>query len=276
MKLIFLLLTSLFSFNGFSQTKNVEISHENGLVKVLSLKSELIKDDNVNYINIIYSNQQASYIKIFLKNISKFNGISEDNKYYDLNFEGDRFMLYKEYSWLDLPNIQEVQTEYLNANSNTNIKYINDVSLYRDSVVYYFSDDIDFQGKTPLWCFPAKYLGDLNDLQQQIATKLSSIETTTLIDSVCVFELIISVSGELKSIKLIGGTESDLSNIAKATFLSKENRYFDNSKKVKWKSAMRYNSSRPIETKLKVFVKVNKDKSVQIILPKTMRNFTGK
>lgn len=184
-------------------------------------------------------------------------------------------MLHQDYPWLNLPNIQEIQAKYLNADLNNTIKYLSDLSLYRDSTVYYFSDNIDFHGKIPPWGFLAKYLGDINNLQQQIATQVSALGANALIDSVCVFELIISRSGELKSINLIGGTESDLSNIVKATFLSKENRYFDNSKKVTWKPAIIYGSGRPMETKLKVFVKVNKDKSVQISLPKTMRNFTG-
>ncbi|OOG20042.1 hypothetical protein BWD42_09220 [Sphingobacterium sp. CZ-UAM] len=266
MKFFLLLLTFLFSLYGFSQ--------ENGQIKVLSLEKEPIKDDNVNYIDVVYANQKASYIKIFFKKITQFNGFNEDHKYYDLNFEGDRFVLHQDYPWLNLSDIQKIQAKYLNANLNANIKYLNKVSLYRDSAVYYFSDNIDFYGKIPPWCFPAKYLGDINNLQQKIATQVSSLGANALIDSVCVFELIISVDGELKSIKLIGGTESDVSNIIKAALL-KENRYFDNSKKVKWCAAIRFNTSRPIETKLKVFVKVNKDKSVQILLPKTMRNFTG-
>ncbi|OOG20039.1 hypothetical protein BWD42_09205 [Sphingobacterium sp. CZ-UAM] len=267
MKFFLLFLTVLFSLNGSSQ--------ENGQIKVLSLEKETIKDDNVNYINVIYANQKASYIKIFSIKTTQFNGWKEDHNYFDLNFEGDRFILHQDYPWLNLPNIQEVQAKYLNANLNANIKYLNKASLYRDSSVYYFSDNIDFYGKIPPWGFPAKYLGDINNLQQQIATQVSSLGANALIDSVCVFELIISRSGELKSINLIGGTESDLSNIVKAIFLLKENRYFDNSKKVKWSPAIIYSSGRPIETKLKVFVKVNKDKSVQILLPKTMRNFTG-
>lgn len=233
MKFILLFLAFLFSLNGFSQGNNAKVlSQENGRIKVLSLEKEPIKDDNVNYINIIYQNQRASYIKIFSRKISQFNGIDEDHKYYDLNFEGDRFMLNQDYPWLNLPNIQEVQEKYLNADLNNTIKYISDLSLYRDSAVYCFSDNIDFYGNIPLWCLPARYLGDINNLQQQIATQVCSLGANALIDSVCVFELIISVDGELKSINHIGGTESELSNIVKATFLLKENRYFDNSKKV--------------------------------------------
>ena len=275
MKFFLLLLTFLFSLNGFSQTNNAEISQENEQIKVLSLEKEPIKDDYINYVDVIYSNQKASYIKIYLREITQFNGLDEDHKYYDLNFEGDRFILNQNYPWLNLPDIKEIQAKYLNADLNNTIKYLSKISLYRDSAVYYFSDNIDFHGNIPPWGFPVKYLGDINNLQQQIATQLSSLGANALIDSVCVFELIISRSGELKSINLIGGTESDLSNIVKATFLSKENRYFGNSKKVTWYPAIIYSSGRPIETKLKVFVKVNKDKSVQISLPKTMRNFTG-
>lgn len=275
MKFFLLLLTFLFSLYGVSPDYNVKISQENGQIKVLSLEKQSIKVDNVNYIDVVYANQKASYIKIFSRKITLLNGLNEDHKYYDLNFEGDRFVLHQDYPWLNLPDIQKIQAKYLNANLHANIKYLNKVSLYRDSAVYYFSDNIDFYRKIPPWCFPAKYLGDINNLQQQIFTQASSLGANALIDSVCVFELIISVDGELKSIKLIGGTESDLSNIVKAAFLLKENRYFDNSKKVKWNAAIRFNTSRPIETKLKVFVKVNKDKIVQILLPKTMRNFTG-
>lgn len=87
MKFFLLLLTFLFSLYGVSQDYNVKISQENGQIKVLSLEKELIKDDNVNYIDVVYANQKASYIKIFSRKITLFNGWKEDHKYYDLNFE---------------------------------------------------------------------------------------------------------------------------------------------------------------------------------------------
>lgn len=269
MKILLFFLSILLCLNGFSQNNSANTeSKKYDKVKIFSSEKNSINDNNITYIDVSYADQQASSVKLYTKNITIFNGLKEDNYYFDLNFDGDRYILNQNYAWLHLPDIKEIHAQ--NLPKNGDLKYIGRVSMYEDSTLYYFTKDKDYYQNIPLWAFPAKYVGNIDTLQQQIAKELNAIHT----DSVCVLEIIILKTGEVKDVKSIGGKNSDLNNIAKRVILLEKNRNFDKYKS-KWKAAISYNTGRPMETKTKIFIKLKKDCSIEILLPKTMRNFTG-
>jgi hypothetical protein len=79
---------------------------------------------------------------------------------------------------------------------------------------------------------------------------------------------------QVTDVKSIGGKNSVLNDIAKRAIFLDKNKDFGKYKPT-WTAAIMYNSGRSIDTKLKMFIKLKKDGNVEILLPKTMRNFTG-
>lgn len=273
MKIFLFSLSVLLWLNGFSQNNSTnKEANKYKEVKIFSSEKNPIKDENIAFIDVTYADQQASYVKLFTKNITIFNGIKENHYYFDLNFKGDRYILNQNYSWFHLPDVKGINPQNIPKNGDTN--YISRISFYRDSTLYYFTKHKDFQQIIPLWMFPAKYLGSIDTLQQQIAKQLSTIQSDSVTDSICVLEIILSRTGEVKEIKSIGGKNSNLDNTSKRIMLLEKNRKFDKYK-YKWEPAVVYSSGRPIDTKVKMFIKLREDGSIEILLPKTMQNLTG-
>lgn len=284
MKYLLFIYTLLLSLNALSQNNTPKRDYNEFLeTRIFSSEKNSIKDDNINHIDIGYSHEKVSFIKLFTKETTIFdrkNGDTsqsflhkEDNYYFDLNFEGDKYILNQNYSWLHIPDIRDINPESLPKNDEIN--YLSTISIYRDSTIYYFTKHKDFYGKViPLWGFPAKYLGSIEARQQQIAKELSVIQSDAVNDSICVLEIIILKNGEVTDVKSIGGKNSELNDIAKRAIFSDKNKDFGKYKPT-WRAAIMYNSGRPMDTKLKMFIKLKKDGSIEIALPKTMRNFTG-
>ena len=158
--------------------------------------------------------------------------------------------------WLHLPDIKDIHPESLPKNDEIN--YLSRITIYRDSTIYFFTKHNDFYGKViPLWGFPAKYLGSIEARQQQIAKELSVIQSDTVNDSVCVLEIIILKNGQLTDVKSIGGKNSELNDIAKRVIFWDKNKDFGKYKP-KWRAAIMFNSGRPMDTKLKMFIKLKK------------------
>ncbi|MGA6121721.1 hypothetical protein [Sphingobacterium anhuiense] len=284
MKYLLFIYTLLLSLNALSQNNTPTRDYNDFLeTRIFSSEKNSIKDDNINHIDIGYSHEKASFIKLSTKETTVFdrkNGDTsqsflhkEDNYYFDLNFEGDKYILSQNYPWLHIPDINDINPESLPKNDEIN--YLSTISIYRDSTIYYFTKHKDFYGKViPLWGFPAKYLGSIEARQQQIAKELSVIQSDAVNDSICVLEIIILKNGEVTDVKSIGGKNSELNDIAKKAIFLDKNKDFGQYKPT-WRAAIMYNSGRPIDTKLKMFIKLKKDGNVEILLPKTMRNFTG-
>ncbi|MEJ5147505.1 hypothetical protein [Sphingobacterium sp. MYb388] len=284
MKYLLFFCTLLLSLNVLSQNNTAKREYNEFLeTRIFSSVKNSIKDDNITHIYVGYSNEKAYFIKLFTKKTTTFdrkNGDTsqsflhkENNYYFDLNFEGDKYILNQNYPWLHLPSIEDIYPK--NLPKNDEINYLSKISIYRDSTIYYFTTHKDFYGQImPLWGFPAKYLGSIEAREQQIAKELSLNQSDAVNDSICVLEIIILKTGKVTDVKSIGGKNSELNDIAERAIFLDKNKDFGKYKP-KWRAAIMYDSGRPMDTKLKMFLKLKKDGSVEISLPKTMRNYTG-
>lgn len=259
---------------GFLSAKSQTNSYENyEQLKINSpIKSSL--DRKINYINIGYLDNEASYLKIYLNDSIEFYGWKENSQHFDLNFEGDVYMLNQNYPLIDLPSLMHITNQNGYGKAKNDVFYIKEISIYRDSTIFiYLKNKVLDKGRT-LGGFPAKYLGNLKEIEEEIALNLAKNKSIPLKDSVCVFELVVTKQGALESGKLIGGEKSTFTELVYETVFLEKNRNFEDGKS-KWKSAITYSSGRPINTKLKLYARVNNDGSVSVGLPSTLRNFTG-
>ena len=159
---------------------------------------------------------------------------------------------------------------------------ISAIDMYVDSTTFCYSHGYKWNDKS-YFGLPAKYKGDLKNLENQISRDITSSYDGTPIDSVLVYEAVISLSDaelgrtaeekfELK--RLLFGKESVYSAIVAERLRAKETNYFDDGQP-KWAAAIQGSSGRRMETKIKIYVRLNKDGSVTIKLPKMLGNFTG-
>lgn len=108
MKYLLIFYTLLLSLNVLSQNKIAKRDYTEFIeTRVFSSEKNSVKDDNITHIDVGYSNEKASFIKLFTKETTIFdrkNGDTsqsflhkEDNYYFDLNFEGDKYILNQNY-----------------------------------------------------------------------------------------------------------------------------------------------------------------------------------
>lgn len=243
-------------------------------LKILSPIKYDLKNRNIKYMDIGYFDKKASYVKIYVNETIQLNGFNENNHYFDLNFEGDMYILKQNYPSINLPSPMRITSQNIYGQESNDLYDIRRVSIYPDSTIFFYSKNSIFDREKTLWGVPAKYIGNLKVIQEEISDNLKQNKLDQLKDSICVFEIVVTKEGELESGKLIGGDKSIFTQSVFETFFLKKNRYFEDSRSM-WRPAVIYSSGRPINTKLKLYARLNKNGSVSIKLPNTLRNFTG-
>lgn len=268
MKTTIFILYLLLPFNLKSQNQLAENSIKTyEELKITVPQKNEFKSQSLLYFNVGYINRKAAYIKIYE------NG-TDENKYFDLNFDADKFMLRQNYSSIDLPSPLTVISQDIYANQSKDFYEIRRVSIYPDSTIFFYSKNIVFDEKNTLWGIPVKYKGNMSEIQKEIADNLKTKEVKNVTDSICVFEFEVTAESELRAGKLIGGKESIFTQTLYDAILLTKNKYFDDGKS-KWSPAIVYSSGRPISTKFKLFARLNRNGTVTIKLPISLRNFTG-
>lgn len=258
-----------------AQTKSGKILSENYQeLKIHSLQKSNFADTEVKYIDIVFFAQKPSYVKVYLNDSILFSDFKEDSKYFDLNFDGDAYVWKQNYPDIFLPKPFDLTGQNLYGQKNNDFYDIRRISLYPDSTLYYFSININFDRDKSIWGFPAKYNGNIKSIQNEISELLAQNKSVNLSDSIVVFELTITKQGNIKSVALVGGKESLFSKCVHEIITKYNNVSFADGKS-KWNPAIIYSSGRPIETKVKLYAKLDKNNSVIIKLPNTLRNFTG-
>lgn len=229
-------------------------------------------NNNVKKIYLFFHKKEPSFIKVHIVNLTKN---IEKNEYYDLGFEGDIFMLKQKYPKIPSPLLPVISGQNVYGTKDTTRLFnISSASIYPDSTVLVYNEGFEEEIEHTYWGVPVKYESSISEIENKIAKQILEFKEDTIADSVVVFEAIVSKEREFKLIGLIGGTPSRFSNIVQKIFQEKATNYFQNGQS-KWRAAIEYNNGRSIESKIKIYARLNENGSVSIKLPKTLRNFTG-
>lgn len=273
-----ILLLLLFSFlSAKSQTPNEEVVKVIDSRLITELKAVVLKksilDEKVKNIHFAYFDDEVLYASFQLVDTFQFYNWKDDTQYFDLNFEGDVYILNQNYPETELPLTMHVSEQTMNGVAKKDNFRIYHVSVYRDSTVYVYTKNVLLPKGVRFGALPVRYLGDLKAIEEEIALNLAK-DKSILKDSVCVFELILTKQQELISGTLIGGKKSIFTDLVYDTMFLNKNRNFEDGKS-KWRAAIFASSGRPFTSKFKLYAKLNKDGSVSIKLPKTLGSFTG-
>ncbi|TYP92254.1 hypothetical protein BC792_11729 [Sphingobacterium allocomposti] len=195
----------------------------------------------------------TSYLKVtFLEGAFK-----QKFFFFDFGFIADRIIFKQKYPHMQLSAFPGVRIVYTNMSEQSNKKS-------------YFG-------------VPAKYLGDLKEIETRISRDVMSTNLKTSIDSVLIYEAIVSYSplgfsntqpAKFELQRLLYGQTSVFSDIAEKNLRANETNFYKDGKP-KWSPAIQGSSGRPMETKIKVYVRLNTDGSVTLKLPRMLGNFTG-
>ncbi len=236
----------------------------------------LLWGDTVSLAHILPRKDDTAYLnRTFL--VHPFGG-----KMFSFNFgaEADRLVFAKKYPALLPPVVPRVEIQnILGQKDGDKLYQISQISFFRDSTVYTYvrHDEFGRKGAVSGNGIPSRYTGDICQVAVGIAREMASTATRVPFDSVLVFQAVVfrgnqtAGYGRFELEHLLYGTPSAFSRIAAKHLMAKENNFFDDGKS-KWVAAR---LELPMSTRIKVYVRLERDGSVTIQLPKYLNNFTG-
>jgi|GEM_PF-1222963 len=223
----------------------------------------------------------TAYIK---KTFLASGAFSQRFFFFDFGFEGDRLVFKKKYPQIQSPTLPSAKITNMYEKEDSSRTYtIGGVRLYADSTVYVYTHGYKPDYTKSHFGMPAKYVGDLQEVEEQIAREMASAAVGTLLDSTLVYGAVITrypveegmaAREKFELENLLYGKPSAFSKIVEKTLLAKETN-FDENGQPKWDFAIMPTSGRPMDTRIKIYVHLNTDGSITIKLPRMLGNFTG-
>jgi len=205
--------------------------------------------------------------------------------FFDLGFEADSLVFAKKFPGVQMPVLPslEVYDNYLRERVDS-LYRISWIDFYQDSTKYQFSPYSPQKNSETLrkggfgYGKPARYLGNMQEVAADIAREVGSSSIQVPFDSVLVFQstvrrfdMLLEEEEIFELEGLVYGVRSVFSEIVSKHFQSEENRFFEDGG-TKWRPA---HGDRSRNTRVKIYVRLERDGSVTIKLPRYVGNWTG-
>jgi len=229
-----------------------------------SNKSFFEKNPHIQKITVGYKREIPVYFSLYFKKdqLNAASGYELPDEYYNLEFAGDKYMFAKNYGTFHIPPTPASAVDFIAGTSSLKCKVYYDLetSGEKDSIVYTISryccsedvTDNDFYNRKRR--FGAWYKGNLSELAKSIESRYDPTLHSAVGDSILVFKGLAFYN--LTDISLISGPPTPFSD-----FIQKE---LLNSGKL-WVPAIM--DGRDIKSYLKIYIKLNSDKSITIHTP---------
>lgn len=269
MKFIFInFLTVVLSvLSTFAQDKHIISSEKirfNLAISDTSNNQILNKHPAVNEILIIvYDNIPVAQYVHYDKHATSDPNI----EFFDLQFEGDQDYFQHKYGKLkyQIPKLTSPKTK----NGIDNFIDIDRVHIKKDSIIYEvtrYSTSYEKIQKTPFIGLGgvAKPSFNLRVIEEKLTNQYQNLIETAQKDSILVFRAKITEKGKLQDMQQIVGDQS-----SKLSVLI--NQEFQNPKNL-WEPA-RIRSAK--ESVIRIYVKINKDRTITVKTPKILGSFSG-
>lgn len=238
-----------------------------------------INSDTISFVSVHPTDDTA-----YLKETFLHGPFKQKFFFYDFGFEADKIVFKQKYPHIQLPIYPVAKIVNMYEKEDAHKKYIIEgVRLFPDSTIYVYTNGYQTNSIRSHFGFPAKYTGNLKDLETKISRDMASTTLRTPIDSILVYEAVVSYApSDFEPIRhtnfelrrLIFGKESTFSSIVEKNLSADETSFYKNGKP-KWSAAIQGSSGRPMDTKVKIYVRLNADGRTTIKLPRILGNFTG-
>lgn len=219
------------------------------------------KNPEVDHVAVTYKNDKPYFL--FLS-FNLVNGEKRSAEHYDMAFEGDVYMLKYKYGLINfrIPNFKvnyRYERKFLSVNHDHFWSRIT-----KDSTVYSFL--IDTANDERVLGGPAKYLGDISELESTLAKIFAERGNKKDVDSIVVFRGAIGKLAEnnIRDIELVAGKPSAFSKLIQKELEKKTNF---------WRAAGIDRG--PIETWIRIYARLNPNGSITIKMPRRLRTLSG-
>lgn len=206
---------------------------------------------DLNRIVISYKNDTAVVLTLCFRQTT--NAVNEDR--YNLAFEGDRYMLHRNYKKLIMPKPAKLAMQYFEGvqdRSQTGYRLV--TTLHRDSAAHEFSyytfvDDGKYPEPSPR--HRARLKADVLQLQKKLTQNFKQWKPLAVTDSVLVITGIVERDGSFGKLELKSGDPSQFSKKV-SEFIERE--------ATNWTPAEQ--NVRTVRYQVKFFVRLNRDESI--------------
>ena len=247
-------LTLPMNSNGQSDCNKIEKIYVNiGTVQNKSFGKAEIKFNQTNPV----------FFTLFHQSPTGKNNQKYKEEYYDLNFEGDKYLLTKKYENLDFLSLLKEQADSLVSLRKCNAQYSLNATLYRDSIVYKISQCCSSSQQNVSYIEPylpsARYNGNIKKLAELLEQNYIPIQHGIVGDSVYIFKGFVNDHplNSLDNITLTEGIKCPFSEFISAS-LSKTGK--------SWLSMVQ--GGREVKSYVRIFVRLNSDKSITLDVAK--------
>jgi hypothetical protein len=194
--------------------------------------------------------------------------------FFDFDFEADRLVFAKKYPKMPLPVAPSVEVQNINGQKDRDKLYkIFKIILYADSTTYGYAWNYELKrdAYSSGYGVHAKFTGNIQEVAAGIAREVATTSIKAPFDSVLVFQSVVEKHkvgpwGQFRMEHLIHGAPSAFSEIAEKYLVNNGS---------KWKAAINATSGGTMSTRVKIYVRLNRDGSVTIELPRYLGSFTG-
>lgn len=138
---------------------------------------------------------------------------------YDLEFEGDVYLLKKKYNLANIPALPKEEIAYMTGMQRCRINYTLTADIYKNSVVYQFSQCCPVDEKNDVYITRvklfARYTGDLKQLAETLEKRYNEKVHRPAGDSVLIFRGFVSrdACNYLEQVTLLEGIKSPFSDL---------------------------------------------------------------
>jgi len=199
---------------------------------------------------------------IYLDEFQKPNARRE---FYDMLFEGDKHYFQQKYGELEIyiPKLSIGEKE-----NPHNFTDRNSIKIKKDSILYeishiYVPNGIEGDFPSAGIGGPARPQTKVQVIEKKLLDLYKNLQEEGKIDSVIVFSAIITKTGNLQAMKQVVGTSSKFASLVKAEFERPSE---------KWSPAIIRST---IDSRVRIFAKLNLDGSITIRTPRVLGSFTG-
>lgn len=276
-KILFIIFLFVSTLSSFAQISSEKLFRFDKSFYDTSNNVFFAQHPDICYLEVRYNYNNPVAIYIYRKNTStqheKMQSQYVIDESYDLEFLGDKYLFISKYGNMKLPFVPVSVIEKIdNASKCKEGEGRNawlSAIVYRDSTIYRFKQECKQERKgltfiSPGVGTPPKYFGNISFLQK-VVEKNCSNRTKFINDSIFIFWGKVSNVGILSNLTLLVGTKSYFSDCLKQQIEKQEN---------KWAPADV--SGKKMNGYIRILVRLNNEKSVNILTPGRLLIASGK
>lgn len=234
-------------------------------VALLNQSNKVLFDKHADIKGIMIRTYNDTPFAIYVY-LDEFQKPNPKREFYDMLFEGDKYYFQQKYGELNI-SIPKLSIGEKVGNPN-DFTERNSIKITKDSIFYdvahvYVPNRTNRDFPSSGIGGPARPETKVHMIEKKLSDLYKNSQESGTIDSVIVFSATITKTGNLQDIKQIVGGPSKFATLVQAEFERPSE---------KWNPAIIRSA---IESRTRIFARLNLDRSITITTPRVLGSFTG-